>query len=273
MNTFTSDSVKNLIEALVKAQSVMASAPKSTKNTFFGSKYATLADVWDTIREPLTSNGLCVTQVIEPPPALTSYEMAKEQRSIEAPNIEKESIPHKPNTIMLVTRLYHVSGEWIESRMNIPVLMTRASKEDSRLQVTPQSYGSAVTYARRYAVCAIVGVASDDDDGQAASRGTDNQRGRLNAADYDQTPAIRESVYDRSSWFTALTLPEQCHPAYQKALADMPDLTAAEKKFLHDRAKIRHQQISEAIAKAKDEKPTEEDSVAATESADGQKMR
>jgi hypothetical protein len=58
---------------------------------------------------------------------------------------------------LLVTTLLHESGEWI--RGWYPLI----AKDNS-----PQAMGSAVTYAKRYALCAIIGLATEDDDGQRA---------------------------------------------------------------------------------------------------------
>lgn len=59
----------------------------------------------------------------------------------------------------LITRLVHKSGQWISSRTAL-----KCSKPDA------QGYGSALTYARRYAISAMLNLAADDDDGEAASR-------------------------------------------------------------------------------------------------------
>jgi hypothetical protein len=59
---------------------------------------------------------------------------------------------------VLVTRLIHESGEWLGSRY--PVHPVKAD---------PQGEGSALTYARRYALMALVGIAPEDDDGNAAN--------------------------------------------------------------------------------------------------------
>lgn len=61
----------------------------------------------------------------------------------------------------LITRLVHKSGQWISSRTAL-----KCSKPDA------QGYGSALTYARRYAISAMLNLAADDDDGEAASRAT-----------------------------------------------------------------------------------------------------
>jgi hypothetical protein len=59
---------------------------------------------------------------------------------------------------MVTTRLQHDSGEWIEQTIYLPVP-----------QQTPQAYGSAITYAKRYQLQSMTGLPSEDDDGQKAS--------------------------------------------------------------------------------------------------------
>jgi hypothetical protein len=126
----TSESISALAAALAKAQAVIEGAVKDRANPAFRSKYADLSAVWDAIRGPLTSNGLSLVQM---------------------PDID-DGEP------VLVTRLLHESGEWLEG-----TYLLRPIKED------PQGYGSAITYARRYAAMAVCGVAPEDDDGNAAS--------------------------------------------------------------------------------------------------------
>ena len=126
----TSDTITKIADALVKAQAAMKPAIKDSRNPHFNSRYADLASVWDAIREPLTSNGLSVIQMVG------SNELEK---------------------TTLTTRVTHVSGEWIESTWQIPV-----GKQD------PQGLGSAISYARRYALASAIGVVQDDDDGNAA---------------------------------------------------------------------------------------------------------
>lgn len=107
--------------------------PKQTKdNPFFNSKYAGLSDILEAIKKPLTDNGLAVTQVTEV--------MAER--------------------LILETVLMHTSGEWISCTYPI-----------EPVQKTPQGMGSALTYARRYSLSALLGVASEeDDDGNEASK-------------------------------------------------------------------------------------------------------
>lgn len=126
-----SDNINELALALSKAQSQMKGATKDSSNPFFKSKYADLSSVWDACRDPLSKNGLCIIQTI--------------------------SVDVNTGTV-LVTTLAHSSGQWIDSQY--PIIPIKPD---------PQSMGSAVTYARRYALMAIVGIAPEDDDGNNAS--------------------------------------------------------------------------------------------------------
>ena len=124
-----SETIGALAAALAKAQSQISGALKDAANPFFKSKYADLESVWQACRKPLTDNGLSVTQTSR----------------------------YTSDGLMLVTTLLHTSGEWIAGEM--PVLV----KDNS-----PQAQGSGLTYARRYALAAIVGIYQTDDDGEAA---------------------------------------------------------------------------------------------------------
>ena len=125
----TSETITAIIPALLKAQGEFAPAVKAKVNPHFKSKYVPLDAVLDAIAEPLRKNGIGILQP-------TDVQDAR---------------------IMLVTRLVHESGEWIEGRY--PVHPVKAD---------PQGEGSALTYARRYALMALVGIAPEDDDGNAA---------------------------------------------------------------------------------------------------------
>lgn len=125
----TSTTIAELAKALCKAQGEMKNAPKDTVNPFFKSHYADLASCWEALRPVLSKNGLSVTQYT---------------------NVSQDGT-------VLVTLLLHASGEWIRGTYPIH------PKDNS-----PQALGSAITYAKRYALQAITGLASDDDDGNAA---------------------------------------------------------------------------------------------------------
>ena len=127
-----SESVAGLAAALAKAQGQMKGAIKDSANPFFKSKYADLASVVEAIRVAFSANGLSYIQTVE---------------------------PSEKDEVRVETTLLHASGEWI----SCGVLSLPVSKVDA------QGYGSALTYARRYSLSAAVGVAPEDDDGNAAS--------------------------------------------------------------------------------------------------------
>jgi len=126
-----SENIASLAKALSIVQGKMTYAVKDSANPFFKSKYADLESVWDACRSLLAENGLCVMQ------------------------FPGEFID---GCMSLTTILAHSSGEWIKQTMEVPV-----TKPDA------QGAGSAITYMRRYALAAVVGVVQADDDGNAAS--------------------------------------------------------------------------------------------------------
>lgn len=126
-----SDTIGKLGLALSKAQKEITGARKDANNPFFKSKYADLASVQDAIKDALSSNEIAFTQFTE---------------------------NDDSGNVVVETMLIHSSGEWIASK-----LAMKPVKPD------PQSIGSCITYARRYALAAICGVAQVDDDGSLAS--------------------------------------------------------------------------------------------------------
>jgi len=118
-------------EAFLKLQAAIKPAIKDATNPAFRSKYADLGAVWEAIKEPLQAAGFSI---------------------IQSPDFDA-------GDMWLKTTILHTSGDKMEGRYPI-----RPSKQD------PQGYGSALTYARRYSISAMLGViADDDDDGNAAS--------------------------------------------------------------------------------------------------------
>ncbi len=119
-----------LTEALVKAQAAMTPAKKDSQNPHFKSTYADLSSIIESVRKPLTDNGLAFVQLLSGAAA----------------------------GVTVVTRLLHVSGESIETSCWMPVT-----------QQSPQAFGSAATYCKRYALAALLGIATEDDDGNSAT--------------------------------------------------------------------------------------------------------
>lgn len=130
-----SPAIGNLAAALCAAQAEMKGAFKDGKNPHFKNRYATLESVIDTAR-----------------PALTKHDIAWMQ----APGALVDG------AITVTTILMHKSGEWVSSSFQMPL-----AKRD------PQATGSAVTYASRYALMAMLGLPPTDetpadDDGEVA---------------------------------------------------------------------------------------------------------
>ena len=150
-----SENINELALALSKAQASITGALKDSANPFFKSKYADLASCWDACRRQLTDNGLSVIQTTDLADGL----------------------------VVVRTTLAHSSGQWIAG-----VLPVKA-KDDG-----PQAQGSGITYARRYALAAIVGLAQIDDDAEAAQGRVDHFNPPQVKVDAKQTNACAKLV-------------------------------------------------------------------------------
>lgn len=127
----TSESIDAFAPAFASAQAEILPVPKDKVNPHFKSRYSDLSTVREACREPLKKYDLSV---------------------IQAPGFVE-------GRVRITTRILHKSGQWIESDLD---LKTRND--------TAQDAGSAITYGRRYALAAMLGVVSEeDDDGNAAS--------------------------------------------------------------------------------------------------------
>lgn len=121
-----SGEIAALAKALAAAQGELQDAKKDAKNPHFKTMFASLVSVRAAITPVFSKHGLSVVQLNE---------------------------PHGVTGVCVVTLLMHESGQWIRSRLFVPV-----SKADA------QGFGSAQSYARRYALAAIANLATDDDD-------------------------------------------------------------------------------------------------------------
>ena len=124
-----SETIALISSAISKAQSEVENATKRSNNPAFRSKYADLAEILDTVRPVFASHGLALTQ---------------------HPGFED-------GRVIVETMISHTSGEWMTSKLAMPL-----SKNDAH------GMGSAITYARRYALAAICGIHQEDDDGNAS---------------------------------------------------------------------------------------------------------
>lgn len=129
MNNIQSDQINELASALAKAQAEIGSVQKDQDNPYFKSKFSSLSMVWETVKPSLTKHGISIVQM---------------------PGSDERGY-------FVQTQIMHSSGQWIRSTTYM-----KPSKED------PQGIGSLISYARRYALQAMVMACPDDDDGEMA---------------------------------------------------------------------------------------------------------
>ncbi len=184
-----SQTISDLATALAKAQGAIDDAQKGSLNPHFKSRYADLAAVRAAIREPLAVNDLSYVQ------------FARVAGS----------------TVEVETMLLHKSGEYMAETLAMPV-----GKPDA------QGIGSAITYARRYSLMAMIGIAPDDDDGNAAVQGN----GRKQAPSNDTTSLLQEGearadagVNALRDWWQGLR-PEERNVIGDKGLASLKERAA-----------------------------------------------
>lgn len=128
-----SDDISKLTMALSKVQGEIADPKKDTSNPYFKSMYADLQSVLEAVRPLLCKFELAVTQLTAP----------------------------VNGSLSLITMLSHSSGQWLRS-------MTPLYMKDK----SSQAMGSSITYARRYALAALVGIFQEDDDGNRSTQGS-----------------------------------------------------------------------------------------------------
>ena len=126
-----SESITDLATALCLAQAEMGGAVKDSNNPFFKSSYADLTSVIKVIKQPFANHGLSFVQL-----PVTS---------------------DGGKGVGVSTMLMHNSGQWIQNEYLLPMD-----------KITPQGAGSAITYARRYALQSLVGIPAVDDDSEMA---------------------------------------------------------------------------------------------------------
>ena len=125
----TSETTGAIGAALAKAQGAMASAKQDGHNSHYGNSYASLGSLLRVAKSTLAGNGIAVVQGTE--------------------SLHIETGP----LAIVVSRLLHSSGEWIESEVSLPLE-----------RVSAQDLGKALTYLRRYSLAALVGIVADEDD-------------------------------------------------------------------------------------------------------------
>lgn len=180
----------NIAAAYAHAFAEIEAATKTASNPHFKSKYADLTSVIDAIKPHLVKHSLFFIQRPRP----------------------------SDGGVTIETTLHHSSGE----EMNLGILFVPANKSDA------QAYGSALSYARRYALVTAFGVPTEDDDGNAAVAGGRGSQ----IMDADKLAALQDLIDKTGTDIAAL-----CKHYKVKALADLsPEKYAAAVQVLSKKA-------------------------------------
>jgi hypothetical protein len=130
--------IGEIAAALSVAQAEINPAEKNATNPHLKNKYANISAIYDAVREVLPKHGLCVVQTMLPTDGTRAH---------------------------VRTILAHKSGQWFASECVMPL----------DRQGGAQGMGSAITYARRYSLSAILGVVADEDDDGNGAQGRNNK--------------------------------------------------------------------------------------------------
>lgn len=205
--------MKQIAEALVKVQKALRPVIKDSVNDAFkrpgstGSKYADLTTVWEACREVLTANNLCVVQT-------TDFD---------------------GDGAWVRTMLLHTSGESIDGRFPL-----RPTKPDM------QGMGSALTYARRYGLCALIGVvADDDDDGNAASVPVQRAQAVQPEGVAEPAKADRKAAANKWGNDTLAKIPNMSEHEYSLWIKDKMNLRGVE--VVREHNETLHKKLTEAM--------------------------
>lgn len=188
-----SDSVKTVLEALAKAQAKFSTLPKDKKG--YGYKYTDIDTVISYVRPILAENGLGFMQSLS-------------------------TVDGKP---AITTRVFHSSGEWIEDTTTLPdVAMAKTN--------AAQNMGASITYMRRYFLCAMLGITSDEDTDAVVDTKHDTAEGSgSNTPKVSRPNYSAEQLTKMKKWtdgtFTEEELAEFrkrcCGPDYADAIEDI----------------------------------------------------
>lgn len=197
------DEVAELFTALAKAQGEFDIAGENSENAWLKNKYANLKQVVMAARPALSKHGL---GIVQPP------------------------ISYSGSNVVLKVYLTHASGQWMMAK-----LMVRPPKNDI------QSFGSTLTYLRRYMIASLCGIVSgdqEDDDGEASVAADGYRPGSSKAPQqqYDYDVITREQLEQLEYELDGYPeLAEKVVKGFElRSLADMP-----KKKFQACLNKIR----------------------------------
>ena len=169
--------MKELYTAFVKAQSSISKAAKDSTNPHFKSKYADLESVIDAVKPALIANGLAFIQKFH----------------------------ECDDGVRVETVIIHESGQ----ELSCGILHIPASKKDA------QGFGSAASYGKRYSLQSALGVASSDDDGNAAVKSVAPIKVSLDLEQVDREMMAAKSLDELQSiakrYWAAANADEKAH--------------------------------------------------------------
>lgn len=183
-----SEQIDQLAAALATAQGQFANPArnrevdiKTQSGSSYKFRYATLDAIMDAVRKPMADNGLSLTHTLS----------------------------NGDGKYRLVTTLMHKSGQWLESEQ--PIMTEKPGN---------QAFGSALTYGRRYAVTALLGICADEDDDANSADGNEvkstTDRGKPKPPDKGEPDEVLK-------WATAISNAIKQSPS----LTDLADLDRA----------------------------------------------
>lgn len=159
MTITKSETIIKLSKSLVETQKELKQPLKDAKNPFFKSEYVPLENVAEAITQTATKYGLAFSQ----------YATTTENGNVSVGTI-----------------VFHESGEYIE----YPPLILKPEN------TKPQSIGSAITYAKRYALSAIFGITSDKDDDGNKANGNGEPQKQPQKRNQKQAPQNEPNVHE-----------------------------------------------------------------------------
>lgn len=202
-----------IFTALVKAQGEMTNPKKNADNPFFKSKYADLTECWKACASALQNNGLAVIQTVE------------EDR--------------------LITRLIHESGQELKDG-GIPLLGYTNARNPA------QAFGSAITYARRYGLSALLGLCPEDNDGNSLVADTKKQE---NITD-QQVAQLKKLAIEVKDWERFMA--DHVSSFVGRKIDDFNELSCEE----YDKLKAKFQTRKSKIENAQKENEVKEGKIA-----------
>lgn len=140
LDAIMSDNISKFATAFSKAQAMIIPVVKNKSG--FDYKYANLASILEAIKQPFLANELAIMQI---------------------PTLDKEK------NRVLVTKIIHSSGEWIQSVFPLQnvVLVTKEGKQKHN---PLQQFGSGLSYLRRYVMASMCGIPQKDDDAESLTK-------------------------------------------------------------------------------------------------------